>query len=189
MPDYMILINEDTPMPQDFESTVDFIHVENSEGNKYQIERKTYEAFLRLQKDLLENDGIRAELISVYRSVAQQHETVARYMRDYGPEYTKKYVAVPGCSEHHTGLAIDVGIVVDGKLLRKVDDLLSVNHLFKIIQGKLAKYGFILRYPADKEAITKIAYESWHFRYIDSPEIAREITEKGICFEEYWQNI
>ena len=50
-------------------------------------------------------------------------------------------------------------------------------------------YGFILRYPKDKTEVTGIIYEPWHFRYIDSPGIAGEITEQGLCFEEYWQKL
>ena len=76
-------------------------------------------------------------------------------------------------------------MIIDGKIYRSMQDLLSIDHLFKTVQAKLYKYGFILRYPLGKETITKIAYEPWHFRYIDSVEIAKEIADKGICFEEY----
>lgn len=185
--DYMLLINEANRLPDKFEDTVEIIGVENAVGEKYQIEKKTYEAFLRLREDLLKNDGIQTELISVYRTVKQQEETFQRYLKSFGLEYTNKYVAKPGHSEHHTGLAIDVGILLNGKLYRTVEELLSVDHLFQAVQEKLPSYGFILRYPKGKEAITGIGYEPWHFRYIDSPEIAKGITDKGICFEEYWQ--
>ena len=187
-PDYMVLVNEDNRLPEDFESTIQLISVENAVGDRYQIEKKTYEAFLQLRQDLLENDGIQTELISVYRTVPQQEATFQRYLTNFGLEYANKYVAKPGHSEHHTGLAIDVGVLLpDGKLTRTIEELLAVNDLFLIIQAKLPKYGFILRYPKGKETATKIGYESWHFRYIDSPAIATQITDKGICFEEYFQ--
>ena len=185
-PDYMILVNGENRLPEGFEDSVELIRVENSVGDSYQIEKKTYEAFLRLQEDLLENDGIRTDLISVYRSVKQQEETFERYRTKFGLEYAKTYAAMPGHSEHHTGMAIDVGIFVGDKLYRTVEDMLSVDDLFLVVQKKLPKYGFILRYPKDKTDITKIGYECWHFRYIDSPSLAQEITEKGLCFEEYW---
>ena len=82
----------------------------------------------------------------------------------------------PGTSEHHTGLAIDVGVFVDGKFHRTIADIFAVEHLYKIIQQKLPQYGFILRYPAGKEAATKIGYEPWHFRYLDDPALAKTIT-------------
>ena len=188
-PNYLILINEENRLPENFSDTVELISVENAFGDKYKIEKKTFEAFSRLREDLLRNDGIQTELISVYRTIEQQEKTFQRYIDTYGIEYAKKYVAIPGHSEHHTGLGIDVGIVVDGKLTRKIEELLEVEELFRIVQGKLSKYGFILRYPKGKEKNTKIAYEPWHFRYIDSPEIAMEIEEKGISFEEYWESV
>ena len=189
MPDYLILVNEANRLPEGFENTVEIIDVENAVGEKYQIEKKAYEAFLRLREDLLQNDGIQTELISVYRTVKQQEATYERYLTNFGPEYAKKYVALPGHSEHHTGFAIDVGILLDGKLSHAIADLLSVDHLFQTVQKKLPQYGFILRYPKGKETITGIGYEPWHYRYIDAPELAKEITGQGICFEEYWKNV
>ena len=185
-PDYLVLINGENRLPEGFEKTIELIDVENAVGDRYQIEKKTYEAFLRLRQDLLENDGIQAELISVYRTVAQQTATFEKYVTKFGLEYAKTYAALPGHSEHHTGMAIDVGILLNGKLYRTIEDMLRVDDLFQIVQAKLPKYGFILRYPKGKEDVTKIGYEPWHFRYLDSSEIAKEITDKGICFEEYW---
>ena len=185
--DYMVLVNGDNRLPDGYEDTVERITVRNSLGNQYEVEKKTYEAFLRLQKDVLENEGIQTELISAYRTVAIQAASYDRHMREYGPEYTNKYVAKPAHSEHHTGIAIDVGIVVDGKLRRYIQELLEVDDLFQRVQARLPRYGFILRYPKGKEPITGIGYECWHFRYIDSPELATAITEQGLCFEEYWQ--
>ena len=184
-PDYMVLVNGENRLPEDFESTVEFMTIENMDGTKFRVEKKTGEAFLRLQKDLLENDGLQAELISTYRTVATQEALFQKRLAEFGAEFTYKYVAVPGHSEHHTGLAIDVSFVEDGKIVRGTPNLLAHDHLFQIVHKKLPQYGFILRYPQPKEAVTKIGYEPWHFRYIDSPEIAKEITDSGICLEEY----
>ena len=185
--DYMILVNEDHRLPENYTDTIELLSVKNAVGEGYQIEKKTYEAFLRLREDLLQNDNIQIELISVYRTVAEQEETYARYTREHGEEYARTYVAIPGHSEHHTGIAIDVGILQDGKLIDDVAGLLEASDQFAVIQARLPRYGFLLRYPKGKEAVTRIGYESWHFRYIDSPEIATAITEQGLCFEEYWE--
>ena len=186
-PDYLILINEAHRLPDDFEGMIELVTGENAIGEQVELERKTYEAFLRLRDDVLKNDGIQIELISTYRTIKQQEETFERYLNKYGLEYANTYVAKPGHSEHHSGFALDAGILLDGKLYRTVAELLSVDHLFQAVQEKLPQYGFILRYPKGKEKITKIGYEPWHFRYVDSSEIAKEITDKGICFEEYWK--
>lgn len=185
--DYLVLVNGDHRLPEGYENTVELVTVKNSAGSEYRVEKKTYEAFMRLREDLLENDGIQAELISSYRTIAQQQGSFDNYLHKFGLEYANKYVAKPGHSEHHTGLAIDVGILQGGRILYTIEDLLSVNHLFQVVHAKLPKYGFILRYPEDKKDVTGIGYEAWHFRYIDSPEIATEIAEKGLCFEEYHQ--
>jgi LAS superfamily LD-carboxypeptidase LdcB len=187
-PDYLVLVNSANRLPADYEETVERITVQNNFGDRYQVEKKTYEAFLHLQKDLWENDGIQTELISAYRTVETQEKNFQSHLERFGEEYTYKYVAKPGHSEHHTGIAIDVGIVTDGKLRRRIQELLEVDELFHIVQAKLPKHGFILRYPRDKEAVTGIGYECWHFRYLDDPALAQEITDKGWCFEEYWAN-
>lgn len=184
-----MLVNEDNRLPNGFEDTVELIPTENVAGNQFKVEIKTYNAFLSLQEDVLKNDGIQTVLLGSYRTIKQQEEIFERNLNVFGLEYTRKYVAKSGCSEHHTGLAIDVGIMLEGKLYRTKEELLSVEHLFEIVQKKLFRYGFILRYPKGKETITKIAYEPWHYRYIDSPQIAKEITDKGICFEEYWRKV
>ena len=186
-PDYLILINEEHRLPDGFEDTIELVAGKNAIGETVELERKTFEAYLRLREDVLKNNGIQIEIISHYRTIKQQEETFERYFNKFGLEYANTYVAKPGHSEHHSGFALDAGILQDGKLYRTVAELLSVDHLFQIVQAKLPQYGFILRYPKGKEPITKIGYEPWHFRYIDSPELAKEITDQGICFEEYWK--
>lgn len=184
-PDYLVLVNGEHRLSDDFEDSVELISVENAVGESYKVEKKTYEAFLRLREDLLENHGIQAELISGYRTGETQQAIFDNYTKRFGLEYARTYAALPGHSEHHTGFAIDVGILQDGKLSHLIADLLSYVEPFQIIHAKLPKYGFLLRYPKGKETITKVGYEPWHFRYIDSPAIAKEITDQGICFEEY----
>ena len=185
--DYLVLVNGENRIPEGYEDTVELITVENAAGNQFKVEKKTYEAYMRLQEDMLKTEGIQTVLLNSYRTIRMQEETFARVLSTHSWEYTCKYVAKPGCSEHHTGLAIDVGVLIDGKVYRTQEELFSIAHLLEIVQKKLPEYGFILRYPAGKEPITQIGYEPWHYRYIDSPELAKEITEKGICLEEYWQ--
>lgn len=189
MTDYLILVNAENRLPDNFEDTIELVEAVNAENDTYKIEKKTYEAFLRLREDILENDGMQIELVSVYRTVEKQQWIFDYDVKKYGLEYAKRFVALPGCSEHHTGFGIDVSIVVDGKVVHGMPNLQAIDHLFQVVQKKLPKYGFILRYPKGKESVSKIGYEPWHFRYIDSPEIAREITDRGICFEEYHQEI
>ena len=186
-PDYLVLINEEHRLPEGFEDTITLVEAVNVNGETYRVEEKAYKAFLALREELLANDGLQIELLSVYRDIPCQERAWARTMETRGEEYTRKYVAIPGCSEHHTGFALDVGFALNGKASHINADLFSYEEMYRVVHKKMPNYGFILRYPADKQQITKIGYEPWHFRYIDSPEIAREITDRGICFEEFWE--
>ena len=82
----------------------------NGLGETYKVEKKAAEAYEKLREEL-SNEGIVIELDSTTRSVAEQQTLWDNWTVEYGEEYVKKYVAVPGTSEHHTGLAIDVKLV------------------------------------------------------------------------------
>lgn len=97
----------------------------------------------------------------------------------------RNFVAEPGTSEHHTGLALDFVAKLGGKWVietaeinRRIDEMRPVYDL-------LPKYGFILRYLPGKEEITGYPAEPWHIRYVGDPEVATEIADKGITLEEY----
>ena len=186
-PNYQILINSENKIPEGFLDTVELVEVENPEGSRFRVEKKTYQAFLKLQADIRENHGLEIALLNSYRTLEAQQKAFDNYFYKFGLAYAEKYAARPGCSEHHTGFAIDVSFLQDGKLTHSAQELLKLDDLFRVVHKKLAKYGFLLRYPRGKEEITRVNYEPWHYRYIDSPEIAQEIAERGICFEEYWQ--
>ena len=181
---YLVLVNKVEKLPDNYESTVQLINVTNSFGKKFQIEKETYEHFVKLRDDLLTNDGIQIELDSVYRSVARQREIVVEFTEQYGADYVKKYVAVPGFSEHHTGLAVDICLVVNGRIIDDNDEMIAQPEIFSKIHKKLADYGFILRYLPGKEDITGYAYEPWHFRYVGE-KAAKEIYAKNLTLEEY----
>ena len=184
--DYLVLVNKESKLPDDWESRIELVDVTNGLGETFKVEKKAAEAYKKL-KDALA-DEIIIELDSTYRTVKQQQEIWDAFLEEYGEEYTKTYVAVPGTSEHHTGLAIDIKIVKDGEVIADNDAMTAETEIFSKIHAKLAEYGFILRYPVGKEDITGYGSEVWHFRYVDSPEIAKEIMDKGITLEEYLQN-
>ena len=186
-PDYLILVNSEHRLPDNFEETIELVPAENAAGDKYIIEKGTYEAFLRMREDLIKNEGVQIEMTSVYRNLEEQQAAFDEYLEEFGLEYATKYVAKPGHSEHHTGFALDVGFIAEGKFLRLAEELFNAVDLYAILHKNLGRYGFILRYPESKQPITKINYEPWHIRYIGSAEIAQEIADKDICFEEYWQ--
>lgn len=182
---YLVLVNKTNALPDGWESYVQLDTVRNSFSEEVRIEHKTYKQYLRLRDELFKQ-GVQIELDSVYRSVAEQQEIWDAWSNDpeLGEEYCKKYLAAPGYSEHHTGLAVDIFILKDDEEIRDNDDMIADTEDFAKIHALLPKYGFILRYPEGKEDITGYAYEPWHLRYVGK-KVAREITKRGITLEEY----
>ena len=132
-------------------------------------------AFEKL-KNAAAEDGISLKIISGFRSYHSQNSIYNNYVARDGKKEADTYSARPGHSEHQTGLAIDVnslmfdfGETKEGKWLQ--------NHAHQ--------YGFIIRYPEGKEAITGYRYEPWHLRYVG--ELSKELYNDGnwITLEEY----
>lgn len=185
--DYLVLVNKQNPLPDTWESEIEIVYVVNSLGDDVDVERRAYEAYLKLKTALAE-DEVYVDLDSAYRSVAAQMEIVEDFTERYGEDYVKQYVAVPGYSEHHTGLALDLYLNIDGQDVYMNEDMVEYPEIWAKIHAKLPEYGFILRYLEGKEDITGYSYEPWHIRYIDDVKIAKEITEKGLTLEEYLAN-
>lgn len=120
--------------------------------------------------------------VSGWRSEAEQREIWDGSMRESGEEFTRKYVALPGCSEHQTGLAIDLALRADNiDFIRPEFPYDGVCGRFRALA---ADYGFVERYQGGKEGVTGIAAEPWHFRYVGRTH-ARIMCEMGLCLEEY----
>ncbi|MBQ3866025.1 MAG: M15 family metallopeptidase, partial [Clostridia bacterium] len=177
-------VNKENKLPDDWEAKLDTVTVRNSIDEEVEVEKKAYGAYLKL-KAALEAEDVHVDLDSARRSVAEQQRIWDSFMEKYGEVYTKRTVATPGYSEHHTGLALDLYLIIDGEDVIENEDMILYPEIWAKIHAKLSEYGFILRYLEGKEAITGYGYEPWHIRYIDSAEIAKEIAEKGITFEEY----
>ena len=186
--DYLVLVNKQNKLPDDWESKVQLVTTTDVDGDEIQVEQEALMQFYKLRNALLD-EGIEIELDSCYRSVAEQEELWDRFMEQYGEDYVRKYVAVPGYSEHHTGLAIDICLVKNGKVIDDNDAMLSECKIFARIHEKLADYGFILRYMDGKEDITGYSYEPWHLRYVGYVEIAKDITDRGLTLEEYLERL
>ena len=182
--DYMALVNKREPLPEGWEEALETVHMTNSVGDDVEVEKKAYDAYLELKSEL-EAEVIYVDLDSARRSIAEQQRIMDDFTETYGADYAAKTVAQPGYSEHHTGLALDLYLIIDGKDVVLNEEMIQYPEIWSVIHSKLADHGFILRYPEDKEHITGYGYEPWHIRYIDDVEKAKEITSKGMTFEEY----
>ncbi len=122
-------------------------------------------------------EGLSLGVTSSYRSYKDQEETYNYYKKKNGEKYARDYVAVPGFSEHQTGLALDIKSTYTSPF--------KTSKEYKWVINNAHKYGYILRYPENKEDLTGYGAESWHFRYVGT-EIAKYIYENDITFEEYY---
>lgn len=120
--------------------------------------------------------------VSGYRSMSEQTQIYNDSLRDNGEEFTRKYVALPGCSEHQTGLAIDLGIFSDRIDFIRPD--FPYSGICQKFRQVAADYGFVERYSADKQDVTEIAHEPWHFRYVGRPH-ACIMEQRKLALEEY----
>jgi len=134
-------------------------------------------------------EGCSFHVNTAFRTIDEQKALFAKHMKihmDKGLDENAAYdvvktiIAIPGRSEHHTGLAVDI-LSVDHRAL---DDAYGETKEAKWLAENCHKFGFILRYPGDKCEITGVIYEPWHFRYVGE-DAASEIMSKGICLEEY----
>lgn len=188
--DYLVLVNKYTQLPDNWEKKIKLVTAKDAWGDEVKVEKDAYEEYKKLSK-ALKDEGVIIKLDSVYRSVKDQQNLWDEWSNDpeKGIEYVRKFVAVPGYSEHHTGLAIDICIKKDGKLIYDNDEMIAEREIFAKIHEKLADYGFILRYLENREDSTGYTYEPWHLRYIGNKKIAKEIMDKKMTFEEYLESI
>ena len=179
---YLALVNKLNPLPEGWEEALETVHMTNSIGDDVEVEKKAYDAYLLLKEDL-EKEGVYVDLDSARRSVAEQQRIMDDFTEKYGADYALKTVAQPGYSEHHTGLALDLYLIIDGKDVVENEDMIQYPEIWETIHSKLADYGFILRYLENKEHITGYGYEPWHIRYVDDVNIAKEIMASGVTLE------
>ena len=128
------------------------------------------------------NAGYQLMIGSGYRSAAQQKIYLDSAIASVGFEAANNSIALPGQSEHQTGLAADISTVsrncyLDTCFADTSDGQWLVNNSYK--------YGFILRYPSGKESITGYQYEPWHFRYVGI-DLATALHESGLTLDEAW---
>ena len=182
----LILINRDHPVPNDLDYKLVKI-----EDNYYIDERVLPD----LQKMLSDASDAGYELVvcSAWRSLKLQetlyNNKIDEYL-SYGYSYSEAqeeaafWVALPGTSEHEVGLAVDIVSEWYQHLTHDQADTAEQQWLMEHCH----EYGFILRYPEDKEDITQIGYEPWHYRYVGK-EAAKKIMKQKICLEEYLEEV
>src|SRR5699024_7064979 len=157
-------------------------------SNGHAVDSRIYPALQEMMDDA-RAAGYNPLICSSFRTWDKQSQLYERKVQFYidqgsdratAEEQAAVWVARPGTSEHQAGLAVDI-VSVEYQVL---DEGQEDTPLQQWLMAHCWEYGFILRYPTDKSALTGVGYEPWHYRYVGE-EAAKAITEQGICLEEY----
>lgn len=143
-----------------------------------EIKKEVYEKFRSMYNDA-KKEGLYLIITSSYRDYNFQKELWDSYANQKGDEWADSVSARAGYSEHQTGYTLDI-VTYNANM-----SSFETTDEFKWLQDNAYKYGFILRYPKDKEDITGYSYESWHYRYVGK-DVATKIKKLGITFDEYY---
>lgn len=183
-PEETILVNRDHPLADTYDAKLQEIC-----GGRLMASSRLYESLCQMLADA-EDAGYTYWIASAYRSKERQQELVDEDVsalmqqgmsREAALEEVYKETMPPGCSEHETGLALDILVTENTEMNQTQEDEPGNAWL----RENCAAYGFILRYPKDKEDITGVHYEPWHFRYVGKR--AAEFMEKyGLTLEEFY---
>ncbi len=180
----LILINKSHFIPEDYEVPLGTIY------GIHQCDERIIPDLVAMLRAARE-DGVNLSIRSPYRTSALQillyNNKISKFM-DAGMSYLEAYklagqaVTIPGASEHEAGLSLD--IVSD--TYTSLTEGFGETAAGKWLASNAHYYGFILRYPAEKEYITTIEYEPWHFRYVGVPA-ATVMYNEGLTLEEFWE--
>lgn len=185
----MILVNENYPFKNSKEANIVTLYDEKNDsysvsGMEIGLQKDAVEPLNDMLSAFYEETGNSSILIVAgFRTLEQQQALYDEDLELTGLD-TSTLVALPGHSEHESGYALDFSLFYDDGTSGDYDGTGE----YEWIDEHCADYGFILRYPADKTEITKIQYESWHYRYVGKPH-AYYIMQSGICYEEYIEKL
>ena len=181
----LLLVNGNNPLPNDFDYEGNLITVDKKYlcGNRNQMNKDAY-MFAKAMLEAAWKDNVELYILSPYRSYSSQsvlfENEVKRYLngsttREQAEIKASTVVARPGTSEHHTGLAVD---------LNSVETNFEDTEAFSWLKEHGEEYGFIMRYAEDKQDLTGVIYEPWHWRFVGIKH-AKEMNRLGMCLEEY----
>lgn len=129
------------------------------------------------------DDGVDLMLSSAYRSRDSQQNLYDLYLTIRGRAWVDNYVALPGHSEHETGLVVDISTADPG--CRKDSNACTLQpNAIAWLEDNAGRFGFIQRYPSGKQSITGVASEAWHYRYVGT-ELAKFLKTEDVTFDEF----
>ena len=175
-----MLVNKFYHLPSNYDDNLNIVDIKNwyAFGDR-KILDYVYDAFIEMFNSAKKED-LKLIINSGFRTNKEQYSLYNERKNKYGEEEADKYAARPLYSEHETGLALDI-FTYDYPTTTTFEN----SPEYKWLLNNSYKYGFILRYPKDKEYLTGYAYESWHFRYLGK-DLAKKVYESGLTYDEYY---
>lgn len=189
----MFLVNSKNPVSVSYCESIETAKVYES-WREYYMDSRCSE-YLKQMLDDAAQDGVQLIVMSAFRTVEYQQNnfdnSVKERMENRGMTYDEAYadtlkeVQLPGYSEHNAGVAADI---MSDEYTDMSDDGFKDTEAYAWLSEHAADYGFILRYPEGKDGLTGIIYEPWHYRFVGK-YYAREITDRGLCLEEFFSQM
>lgn len=181
----LLLVNGENPLPEDYdyEGNLTTIPDKYINGSLKQIDKDVW-PYMQAMIEAAWADGVKLYVWSPYRSYSTQNMLFKKQVdrqiakgvpADKAEDEAATVVARPGTSEHHTGLAADFNMA---------DDKFETTEMYTWMQQHAADYGFIMRYSGEKQEITGVIHESWHYRFVGI-NAAKEMNRLNMCLEEY----
>lgn len=181
----LLLVNGENPLPEDYdyEGNLTTIPDKYINGSLKQIDKDVW-PYMQAMIEAAWADGVKLYVWSPYRSYSTQNMLFKKQVdrqiakgvpADKAEDEAATVVARPGTSEHHTGLAADFNMA---------DDKFETTEMYTWMQEHAADYGFIMRYSGEKQEITGVIHESWHYRFVGI-NAAKEMNRLNMCLEEY----
>lgn len=179
---YEIIVNKSNPITKEFISKYTFVEVKDNLFKGVKLEEETYKNYLSL-KENLEEKGYYINIRSGFRTFESSKLIYDNTVLEKGESYANNYVAKPGESEHNLGLSFD--FTLSNKKNVTKTNYNSDEYFY--LENIAYLYGFIIRYPKDKEKITGYSYEPWHLRYVGK-NLAKYLKKNNLTLEEYYEN-
>ena len=181
----LLLVNGENPLPEDYDYEGNLTTIPDNyiNGSLKQIDKNVW-PYMKAMIDAAWADGVKLYVWSPYRSYNTQNMLFQKQVNrriqsgtpaDKAEDEAATVVARPGTSEHHTGLAADFNMA---------DDKFETTEMYKWMQEHAADYGFIMRYSGEKQSVTGVIHESWHYRFVGI-NTAKEMNRLNMCLEEY----
>lgn len=172
------LVNYENALPENFQ--IELASIDQTRQIDKRIIQELNKMFEAMKQDNIKDVWVQSSYRSIETQTKVFNEQIEKYMtqgktKQEAEKLTMQIINKPGTSEHNLGLAVDFNYV---------DNTFEQTKGFQWLKENAEEYGFILRYPKEKEQTTKVKYEPWHWRYVGK-EHAKKINELNMCLEEY----